>query len=51
MGMLIQALREDGAVRENNFSQPAGLIIIVLFWCENKVWTPPLDLPMPSVLV
>lgn len=51
MGVLIQALREEGAGRENNFSQPAGLIIIVLVWCENKVWTSPLDLPMPNVLV
>ena len=33
------------------FSHPAGLIIIVLVWCENKVWTPPLDLLIPSVLV
>lgn len=51
MGVLIQALREEVAGRENIFSHPAGLIIIVLVWCENKVWTPPLDLPMPSVLV
>lgn len=52
MGVLIQALTEEGAGRENNFSHPAGLInIIGLVWCQNKVWTPPLDLPMPSVLV
>lgn len=51
MGVLIQALREEVAGRENIFSHPAGLIIIVLVWCEHKVWTPPLDLPMPSVLV
>lgn len=36
---------------ENNFSHPVGLInIIVLVWCQNKVWTAPLDLPMHSVL-